>query len=354
METKKNYSIIIVCLLFCLYGMNTAQTFAASFQYEGRLLAAKTAADGIFDFKFCLFDSAVDGNRISEYINLPDVKVVDGFFAVELDFGAPPADINSVWMEIYIRPGVMDGPLGYTLLRPRHNITSALYEIIENPKNSGRIAALEERVAQLEKLLANVTRDGNDITFKALNVHIVNGLDNTETINGLGNLIVGYNELVGHDVDHREGSHNIVVGKYNSYYSYGGLLVGWQCRTGRKYSCAIGSTNTAWGEFSSAIGGGGNIAEGNQSSVSGGMLNAAKGPNSSITGGQMNTVNGGCSSITGGYQNISGLTSMDRWCSVSGGSNNSATGKYSTISGGYLRSVTGDYDWRAGGLFQDQ
>jgi hypothetical protein len=42
------------------------------------------------------------------------------------------------------------------------------------------IDALEARIAQLEALLLNVTRNGNDITFSGVNVQIVNGTGTTE------------------------------------------------------------------------------------------------------------------------------------------------------------------------------
>jgi thiol-disulfide isomerase/thioredoxin len=57
----------------------------------------------------------------------------------------------------------------------------------------GQIDELENRIAQLEALLLRVTREGDDITFEAVNVHIVSGSEFTDgLINGLGNLIVGY------------------------------------------------------------------------------------------------------------------------------------------------------------------
>src|SRR5512139_2533371 len=57
---------------------------------------------------------------------------------------------------------------------------------------------LEMRIAQLEALLANVTRgtvQGQDtIRFSDVNVQIVNGSGVTDgPVNGRGNLIVGYN-----------------------------------------------------------------------------------------------------------------------------------------------------------------
>ena len=47
-----------------------------------------------------------------------------------------------------------------------------------------------------------------------------------DTTNGLGNLIVGYNELGNPNGDNRTGSHNLVTGQQNSFSSYGGLVVG--------------------------------------------------------------------------------------------------------------------------------
>jgi hypothetical protein len=50
----------------------------------------------------------------------------------------------------------------------------------------------------LEAILQGVARTGNDIEFSGVNVNIVNGTGTTDgTVNGPGNLIVGYNETGG-------------------------------------------------------------------------------------------------------------------------------------------------------------
>jgi hypothetical protein len=65
---------------------------------------------------------------------------------------------------------------------------------------------LAQRVAALEQLLKHVSREGKEIFITGANLHIVNGLGSTDRFddegneipdcpNGLGNLIVGYNEL---------------------------------------------------------------------------------------------------------------------------------------------------------------
>lgn len=157
-----------------------------------------------------------------------------------------------------------------------------------------QVAALQIQVDALVALLANVTRpDANTIRFSNVDVQIVNGLGSTDTVNGTGNLIVGYNELRGTG-DNRSGSHNIVVGKAHNYSSYGGLVVAfqnsitapWASVTGGAYNQAIGggcsvsggSNNQAGAPgvaYSSVSGGSGNEASGNTASIGGGILNKA-------------------------------------------------------------------------------
>ncbi len=176
--------------------------------------------------------------------------------------------------------------------------------------------------ADLESTLEGVTRltDPNTgqptIRFSGVNVQIVNGLGRTngldniyegnQKVNGLGNLIVGYNELQGNDLDNRTGSHNIIVGLWNNYSSCGGFVAGIR--------------NTVNARWSSVSGGDSNIADGLHSSVSGGYNNTASGERSSVSGGYINT----------------------------------SSGRYSSVSGGHKGESSGEYDWRAGELFQGQ
>jgi len=147
------------------------------------------------------------------------------------------------------------------------------------------VAALEARIEALEVLLAGVIRNGNNIVYNGVNVHIVNGTGTTDgAANELGNLIVGYNELRGTG-DDRTGSHNIVVGKEHNYSSYGGLVVG--------------STNTISGDYASVSGGRTNTANSDYSSVSGGYGNTASGWDSSVSGGSSNTAGGDYDTVLG-------------------------------------------------------
>jgi hypothetical protein len=208
---------------------------------------------------------------------------------------------------------------------------------------------LEQRVAALEKLLKHFTREGNEVFITGANLHIVNGLGRTDCgteeepipdcPNGLGNLIVGYNEL--REVDNaRTGSHNVVVGRFHNFSRFGGLVVG--------------EFNTISGNFAAVGGGGGNTASGFAAAVSGGLANTARGDFAAVSGGGIdpgveegcgNTASGFAASVTGGECN----TASGDFSVVSGGSTNGAGSELSTVSGGAFNTASGEESSVTGG-----
>jgi hypothetical protein len=96
-----------------------------------------------------------------------------------------------------------------------------LLGLVSLPLQSGTAAdtqpgAMAERMSTLENKLSAMTFDGaaNEVVISGANLRIVNSLGSTDTRNGLGNLIVGYNEPRQFDLpDIRTGSHNVVVGQ---------------------------------------------------------------------------------------------------------------------------------------------
>ncbi|MCP4131949.1 MAG: hypothetical protein GY754_13310 [bacterium] len=115
-----------------------------------------------------------------------------------------------------------------------------------------------------------VYKSGNNIIFESVNVQIVNGTGSTASgLNGLGNLVVGYNESRydalpdGFKDTVQTGSHNVIVGGHHNFSSYGGIVAG-RC-------------NSILGAGASVIGGKYNIASGVSASVVGGSFNTASG-----------------------------------------------------------------------------
>jgi len=213
-------------------------------------------------------------------------------------------------------------------LKAQQNQIGALQAQVESL--AGEVRGLKANsVLDLNGYLTFDTSNGYPVAlFRGINVQIVNGTGETQTANGLGNLIIGYNRpsagsfvcsLGVADSDaacrggggawaqsHKTGSHNIVGGDFNSYSNWGGIVFG--------------------------------------------LENAISAPNAVVLSGARNKAGGSMASITGGsYNTASGIYST-----VNGGVGNRASGDFSAVAGGTQRSVTGPHDWAAGALFQDQ
>jgi hypothetical protein len=183
-----------------------------------------------------------------------------------------------------------------------------------------QVTTLQAEVSALKALLAGVSRVENTLVISGANLHIVNGMGSTETTNGLGNLIIGYNEeRAAPEVNERTGSHVLVIGKEHNYTRYGGMVVG--------------QHNTISGSFASVSGDTNNTASGSWSSVSGGYGNTASGDWASVSGGSNATASGQTSSVSGGLNNI-------------------AFGYYTSVGGGQDTFVNNSYDWAAGDLYE--
>jgi len=184
------------------------------------------------------------------------------------------------------------------------------------------------------------------IQVTGANLQIVNGLGSTETLNGAGNLIIGYDEKPGTQT----GSHNLMLGTEQSYSNYGAILGGLDNTASGPNSFVVGATNTASAEGSSVSGGYKNTANRYSASVSGGSGNLAgvreeEGCCSafnvvaypSVSGGTDNTAEGSGASVSGGRHNRATDAGPNREfedASVSGGINNSAEGPGAWVSGG--------------------
>ena len=194
----------------------------------------------------------------------------------------------------------------------------------QNTALQAQIDALQSRMTDAEADIPDcmITGSGagtvDDVLFVGCNVHVRNGQARTDSRNSVGNLIIGYNEILA-DFPVRVGSHNVVIGPQHSYLSYGGLVAGWG--------------NTVSGHFASVSGGKDNEASGDFGSVSGGFNNEASDFAASVSGGKLNEAS-------------------HRYANVSGGELNTASGFAASVSGGRNRTASGKHDWKAGGLFQ--
>jgi hypothetical protein len=216
-------------------------------------------------------------------------------------------------------------------------------------------ANLWYRVNAIERTLTHVTSVPGagglpEVRITGANLRLVNGLRATATANGLGNLLVGYNEpRQGGNVE--TGSHNVVVGQGHNFSSFGGLVVGRQNEISGAFAAISGGfDNTASGASAAVSGGIFNRARGASAAVSGGFDNTASASATSVSGGRGNTASGESATVSGGHGN----TASGHTAAISGGQANTASGFISSISGGRNQTARGDFDWVAGPLFADQ
>lgn len=194
------------------------------------------------------------------------------------------------------------------------------------------------------------------IRLTGVNLQIVNGLNATNgnpsdrssttsfAVNGVGNLIVGYNES--RDLTQRTGSHNLIVGTNNQFTAFGGIVAGYQNTMAGPWSAVTGGrNNVSASAYSSVSGGRTNVAAGESSAVNGGVSNRAIGAESSVCGGAANRAYGVVASVSGGRNNEARGT----YSSVSGGRANMANGLHASISGGQSNQADGDFAIVCGG-----
>ena len=178
-----------------------------------------------------------------------------------------------------------------------------------------QVTTLTTEVSALQATLVGVTRSGNTLLFGGMNLQLESGVGSTTGApNGLGNLIIGYDETPGTQT----GSANLVLGTGQTFTSYGGIVAG--------------NGDTISSPFASVTGGQDNTASGPEASVTGGERNLASDP--------FATIAGGCANLAGtGTQPADGsgkcpFSAGDGGEAMLGGDSNHALGTFAIAAGG--------------------
>jgi hypothetical protein len=145
------------------------------------------------------------------------------------------------------------------------------------------LAALDEIMPHVKYEAAGVGGKPT-IEFSGVNVQVVDGAGETDTTNGEGNLVIGYDE--NYEKHSQTGSHNLILGFEQTFTSFGGIVGGYD--------------NTITGPYASVTGGSANIASEDYASVGGGYKNTASGEYAVIAGGRENKASGNFSALLGG------------------------------------------------------
>lgn len=159
------------------------------------------------------------------------------------------------------------------------------------------LADRDARIAELEAKTAPIEVEDTEMRLVGVNLSIQNGEGETlSSPNGLGNLILGYDE--GEAADKR-GSHNIVVGTGHAYTGVASIVSG-RNNVVVAESVVLASYTSSAGDGSLVLGGDNNDS-GPFSVVIGGHINDGSAPGSVIVGGTQNKTLGEQTAMSTGF-----------------------------------------------------
>jgi hypothetical protein len=322
-----------------------------------------------------------------------DVLVSEGYFTVQLDFGAGVFINEGRWLEAAVRPGGSTG--GYTTLSPRQALTPAPYahysssagsvpwsgltgvpagfaDGVDNDTQYSPGTGLNLSVTTFSADTAYLQRRVGSYCSAGSSIRVINndgtvtcetddnstnfwGLSGTSGTNPLVHyvgtsdnqgLVLRVNATHAFRLEPTTGTPNIVGGDFNNTVTPG--VVGATISGGGTSSYPNHVTDN-YGTVGGGIGNqagdnAGTTSDASVATVGGGAYNIASGDHSAVGGGGYNEASGYISTVGGGlYNEASGDIST-----VGGGGYNIASGVYSTVGGGYDNIASGDYSFAAG------
>ncbi|MEM6927186.1 MAG: hypothetical protein AAF602_09670 [Myxococcota bacterium] len=218
----------------------------------------------------------------------------------------------------------------------------------------GDVATLQSDAAALATYLT-VDSAGDALVITGANLLVRSGSGSTDgATNGLGNVIIGYNE---DDALDRTGSHNLVLGMRNDYESHGSIVGGRDNQVTAPFTVVTsGELNAATTSF--AVVNTGQLVDASgpfswvgtcydcdasdrRSAVVTGEYQTSAGQSSSVLGGYGNAAEGNWTTVNG-WNNVA--TSQAQLSSVLGGEGNVVTGVAAVVTGGLANTATGSHE----------
>ena len=400
MNTKRLIKSGMLAVLFLILAVSLAFAQAplgTAFTYQGQLKSEGQPYTGTCDFQFGLYNVLTGGTSLGDPIVLTEIPLTEGFFTVQLDFGAYAFTGEARYLDISVRCPTGTGD--YTQLQPRQQLTAAPYALYATSAEaaetaiyaasadsvpwmgiSGLPAGFADDVdndtiysAGTGLALSSTTFSVNTTTIQARVTGACGAGYAMKTINENGTVICepvgstvawsltgnagttpGTNYLGTSDNQALEIKvNNQRVFRFEPNTTSPNLIGGYSGNaiTTGVYGATIsggggsGYINNITDSYGSIGGGGGNRAgdadtdAGNKPypTVAGGLKNIASGVYSAIGGGIENTASGSTSAIGGGGYNKASAT----YSAIGAGYLNQATGIYSTIGGGGFNTTSG-------------
>ena len=121
-------TLVAVGLGFILFVFGKESVKAESILYQGVLTESNSAANGVFEMRFGIYDAAMEGNGNLLGITTNDtVAVSNGLFTTDVNVSSNIFDGRNLWLEIGIRP--KNSGTAFGTLSPRQRFTPSPYAI---------------------------------------------------------------------------------------------------------------------------------------------------------------------------------------------------------------------------------
>ncbi len=378
-----------------------------AFTYQGRLAEGGRPADGVYDFRFAVYDALSNGTAVAGPRTNISVALSNGLFTVILDFGAGVFTGPPRWLEIGVRT---NGSADFLTLSPRQALTAAPYAILAgdvtvtnlarvdsgtpnyftganaftNPSNTftgtfnGSAAGLSNvNATALGGLGAGAfwqtagnagtmpgpnflgTTDNQPLEIKAGGVRALR-LEPDPRGDSAGNLIGGY---FGNSIEQPNSGGDVIGGGgygggVNLIYSNSsGVFIGAGSANQIGPDVNDAFIGAGYGNnlqsFQSVIAGGYNnmvLSSSADAVIGGGFQNSVQASSaySTIAGGSQNKASGQAATVGGGANNLS----LSNYATVSGGWFNASKNVFSSVGGGYQNS-SGNYASTIAGGYQN-
>ena len=312
-----------------------------AFTYQGRLTdSSGNPIAGTCDLRFTLYESATGADQVGAPQTKSGVTLNNGYFTVDLDFGANAFAGEGRYLKIEVDCGS-----GYTTLNPRVKLTPAPYalyavstgalqgyEVSDSAPSAGDVLSWNG-----SSWMPTAGSAGNawSLTGNSGTTPGTNFLGTTDNqalelhVNGARALRLEPNATSPNLIGGYSGN-SVSAGVYGATIGGGGES-GAGNRVTANYGTIAGGYNiTVTGRYATVGGGTGNTASGDFATVGGGQNNTASSDFATVGGGDSNTANGWFATVGGGYGN----TASSGSATVGGGDSNTASGWNATVPGG--------------------
>ena len=116
-----------LALLLLINGSVRIAAQTTGFTYQGRLNTGASAANGMYDLRFSVYDAGTGGTAVGGPLTNASTPVNAGVFQVNLDFGAGAFPGADRWLEVAVRTN--SAATAFVTLAPRTHLAAAPYAI---------------------------------------------------------------------------------------------------------------------------------------------------------------------------------------------------------------------------------